>query len=48
MQKWEYLVVRIREEHWGDSEGHRGELPKSKLPDDGDWYNSGPLLANLV
>jgi hypothetical protein len=47
MQNWEYLVVRIREENWGDSEGRKGTLPKSKLPNQGDWYNSGPLLSAL-
>jgi len=47
MQRWEYLVVRIRNEYWGDSPGNTGTLPKMKLPKDGDWHNCGPLLSLL-
>ncbi|MBI4331389.1 MAG: hypothetical protein HY673_08925 [Chloroflexi bacterium] len=47
MQQWEYLVVRLWNEHWGDSEGRTGKMPTCKQSGGVDWYNSGPLLVTL-
>ncbi|GEM_PF-634506 len=47
MQKWEYLVVNLAHEHWGDSHGQQGTLSQRKLPSQGDWWDPSPLLSSL-
>ena len=44
---WEYVVVKIHEDHWGDSSGAQGRLGKRKLPSSGDWFDPAPRFNQL-
>lgn len=47
MQKWEYLFMSVYQDHWADSNGHNGKLPKIKAPGSNDFNNPCPVIASL-
>ena len=47
MEQWEYRVIRPNRKLWPDSDWRQGELKLMKLPQEGDWYNPGPIFSAL-
>ena len=44
---WEYVVINVVREHWGDSNGGHGRLHLHKLPGSNDWYDPTPVFNEL-